>query len=238
MSTWAVKRDLFKSKQQYVDDRIIMGEDEIFIWYCLLSAERVSMIIQNGYHYVQRASSSMHISKEHGSDYIESTQYMYTQLKQYIEDYSLCPRETKRVFVNAIMRGVINLHYELVLKKQINYLYPFPKVKKGSRIVVYGAGRMGYSLMKYLIQSKDYQVVLWVDQNMELPSFPEYGISPVADILQNDFDYIVIAVMYAKISNEIKETLVNVGISEEKIARISASVIEESALPDEILNWV
>ena len=92
--------------------------------------------------------------------------------------------------------------------------------------------------MKYLIQSKDYQVVLWVDQNMELPSFPEYGISPVADILQNDFDYIVIAVMYAKISNEIKETLVNVGISEEKIARISASVIEESALPDEILNWV
>lgn len=233
---WAIKRELLQEKQHFIDDRIGMSEDIIFVWVCLLSAEHVTVIKQSGYHYVQRDSSITHLIKDHGNRYIKDLNVLYHQLKQYIEKNSTYPKETMKIFYCEMMNEVLLFHYELLLKKQTDYLYPFAKVKKGSRIVVYGAGKMGSGLMKYLVYSKDYEVVLWVDQNVHQPSLPEFEISPVKEIRSVNYDYIVIAVVSAETSREIKENLIKIGISEERIAQIDPDVITEDALPDEILN--
>lgn len=235
MSMWAIKRSLLQEKQRYIDDRIIMAEDEVLLWFCLLSADSVTVIKQSGYHYVQRDSSATHITLDYGSDYyVKSTNIMYHQLKQYIKKYSKNSEIIEKVFICVIIKLAISLHYNMLLEKQTEYLYPFPKVKKGCRIVVYGAGKMGCSLMKYLLNSKDYQVMLWVDQNVRSILRLEYKISPVKHINCIEYDYIVIAVMDANVSKEIKENLMDIGIMEEKIARIDPSVITEDVLPDEI----
>lgn len=54
---WGIKRELLKEKQNLIDNRILNGEDQICIWFCLLSAKSVSIINNYGYHYIQRSSS-------------------------------------------------------------------------------------------------------------------------------------------------------------------------------------
>ena len=100
--------------------------------------------------------------------------------------------------------------------------------------MVYGAGKCGYTLMKYLVDGRDYQVMLWVDQNIKRPALPTYKVSPVGDIYTVDYDYIVIAVIRSDISKKIKESLVLMGIPEEKIATMDPNVMTEDEIPMEI----
>lgn len=231
MYSWAIRRELLQEKQQLIDDRIVMGEDIICIWFCLLSANNVTVIRQSGYHYVQRNSSARH---NDCGNYIECLNVWYHQLKKYIEEQSAYLKETKQIFIYATIRYIIDMQYELLIRQSSDYLYPFSKVKRGSRIIVYGAGRMGYGLMKYLVNSEEYQVVLWVDSNVKKAELPKYKISPPADIGQADYDYIVIAVLYADVAREIKELLMLMSVPEEKIAWIDSDVLTEDAIPDEI----
>lgn len=236
MYTWAIKSELLREKMRLLDNRILVGEDDLGIGFCLLSAKCVTLINQNGYHYIQRNTSLMHLSKEYGVNYMESTNILYHQLKQYLKNCNTYYQETRQFFLNGVvLRNAMHMHYDMFLRKQTEYLYPFPKVKKGCRIVVYGAGVMGYALMKYVVNSKEYQVTLWVDKNVGRRALPEYKITPVETIAQAEYDYIVIAVLHADVSDEIKNTLINMGIQEHKIARIDPNVITEDALPDEIL---
>lgn len=65
-------------------------------------------------------------------------------------------------------------------------------------------------------------------------ALPGYQISTIEDIARCDYDYIIIAVQNADLTGEIRETLVNKGILEEKIAVMDARAIAEEAIPDEI----
>lgn len=234
MCMWAVKRELLQEKQKLVDDRIIMSEDAICIWYCLVSASSVSLIRQNGYHYIQRKSSLCYTMADNIDMYAYRIKILYQSLKNYLEQYNVYAAEIKQVFICMIIYIIISGDYRSILRKHTEYLYPFTKVKCGSKIVVYGAGKCGYALMKYLTDVRDYQVMLWVDQNIERPALPTYKVSPVSDITTVEFDYIVIAVVMSDIAKEIKESLLCMGIQEGKIATMDPSVVTEDGIPKEI----
>ncbi len=237
MWSWAIKRELCQKTIQLLDDRILIGEDDMAIWMPLLLAESVTMIRQNGYHYLQRGTSISHTAIIQGDKHVESTNALYHKLKCYIKEHSVCLKETLYVFLCYIMKHSLLRHYELIIEKT-GYLYPFPKVKKGNKIVVYGAGMMGQELMGCLLNSTDYNVVLWVDKTVQESYLPECMPSPIHAIKRVEYDYIVIAVLSADVSQEIKENLVNMGIPEEKIANIDPDVISEDKLPDEILREI
>jgi len=233
---WAIKRELIKEKQRLVDDRIIIGEDAICVWFCLLSANSVSLIKHSGYHYIQRRSSLCYMAIDTQEKYHIGLNILYHQLRMYIKEYGAYCGEIKQIFICLILQLIIVSNYELVLKKHKDYLFPYPLVKRGDKVIVYGAGRMGYSLMNYLIKSQEYQVVLWVDQNIERPTIPGYKISPIRDIIQADYDYIVIAVVLSDMAEEIRESLLLMGISGKKVVTMNPNVITEEAIPDEILR--
>ena len=228
---WAVKRELLQEKQSVVDERITMGEDIICVWFCLLSAQKITFIKQNGYHYVQRSTSMVYqaaVSPKKGD-----IEIWYQQLKEYLEMYD-SSEVVKQIFVYTTMWWIMTANYELVLEKNPQYLFPFTKVKKGHKIVVYGAGRMGHALMRYLLKTKSNQVVLWVDQNEKKDPLLEYEIRPVEDILKVNYDYIVIAIMNAELVKDVKQFLIIRGIDENKIATMDVAVMTENAIPDEM----
>lgn len=235
MWAWAINRELCQKTIQLVDDRILIGEDDMAIWMSLLLAESVTVIRQGGYHYLQRSSSISHTAITQCANHIESTNILYHKLKHYIEEHSVYYNETMHTFSCYIMKHSLLRHYKLILKKA-GFLYPFSKIKRGHKIVVYGAGMMGQELVGCLLNSTDYQVVLWIDQTIKESFLPECRPSPVQGIKMVDYDYIIIAVLSADVSQEIKENLMNMGIPEEKIVGIDPDVIIEDALPDEILN--
>ena len=96
---------------------------------------------------------------------------------------------------------------------RIVYRFPYAKVPMGSRIVIYGAGKVGTEC--YEVQNKlgVYDIVAWVDREGEAIStnvrFP--------DVLSDcDFDYIIVAVESKKVYSEICAELDQKGLGKSK----------------------
>ncbi len=231
---WAIRRGLLQEKQCLVNDIYITGEDIMCCWFCLISAQAVTLIVQNGYHYIQRESSLSYKAVSITGDR-DRIKLWYHQFIEYLRENSVSENIFK-LFTGVAIRTIMQANYELLLNKNKRYLYPFLKIKNGSKIVVYGAGKIGYSLIKYLDKSEEYRVVLWVDRNNKRPTLPGYKIAPIKDILKTDFDYIAVAVQNIDIAKDIEKLLLHEGISQNKIALMDQNVISEDVIPDEI-KW-
>lgn len=233
---WAIKRELLQEKQAFINEKIVFGEDVLCCWGCLLAAESVALIKNNGYHYTQRLSSALYRGAMLSEDNDFRIKIWYHQFKRCLE-VEHAPKEIYQIFLGIAIKIMMQTNYEALLRKNSKYLYPFFHVKRGDKLIVYGAGKIGYSLMRYLDQSKDYQVMLWVDRNKKRKVLPGYDISSVDDISTVDYDFIVIAVQNADMAREIKDFLIRKDVPEKKIATMDARAITEEAIPDEIVQW-
>ena len=180
---WAVKKELLQRNQRKVDDRIIMTEDQACVWYCLLEAESVAVIEENGYHYLQERESA-----------------------------------------------ITNTSYGICLQSDIDFLFPYKKVRKGSKIAVYGAGKIGKSMIMALEKTENYQTVIWVDRKVRQSPLPKYQIETAEKLLDCDFDYVVVAVADADMAEEINMELIELGIEKSKIAMMDVDAIDERIL--------
>ena len=92
--------------------------------------------------------------------------------------------------------------------QELDYLFPFQDVKRGSHIVLYGAGTYGQRLYQYLKESKFCYVVAWVDRNyIELQKMGLCVQDPLA-LSHMDYDEIIVANISASSRNEIYQELI------------------------------
>jgi len=87
----------------------------------------------------------------------------------------------------------------------------------GDNVALYGAGEIGRDFYRKLKRSNSYEVVIWVDTNyMNLQG---YGIpaSDIAKLNSVDFDIIIIAIFDIRVTMEIMEDLIKMGIPQKKI---------------------
>lgn len=234
--SWAIRRELLLKNQMLVDDRALFGQDFLCVCFCLLEAKSVMTLKQSGYHYIQRASSRGHQMLTISDENRLLLKILYQVLKNHLDQKNVSEK-IRKMCVHIIMGYLVGFDYDLLLQKSPDYLFPFPNVSSGTRIVVYGAGRIGYRLVQHLDKTRKCSVVLWVDQNQNLPTVPGYTISSRDAIFSADYDFIVVAISKATVAKEVKCSLILDGIPEEKIATMDASVISEDVIPDEIRNY-
>lgn len=232
---WSIRRELLLKNQMLVDDRVTFGEDFPCVCFCLLDAKSVMTLQQGGYHYIQRASSIVYETVAASDKNLLQMKIWYQLVKNHLEQKRVSEKICK-ICSHFEISCIMHSNYDLLLQKFPDYLFPFPNVKSGARIVIYGAGRIGYSLVQNLDKTKKCSVVLWVDQNQNRPTVPGYTISPRDEIFSVDYDFIVVAILDANVAKKVKRSLILDGIPEEKIAIMDASVISEDAIPDEIRN--
>ena len=96
-------------------------------------------------------------------------------------------------------------------------MFPYSLVPKGSRIVLYGAGTIGKDFFLQVHALQDYyRLEAWVDR-----VFDSYTVrSPfdyVRNIVNHDFDYIIVAIGVEKTAHAIIQWLKEQGIPESKI---------------------
>lgn len=138
--------------------------------------------------------------------------------------------------VFLITRMLLWTGYPIFMEMGFDYLFPFFQIKRGSRIVIYGAGTFGLELVNAISSSSDYDLVMWVDrqgkQLMSNPS-PKIKVSRISEMLerQAEYDYVAIAIIDYDIANKAKESLVSMGIEEAKIALMDPGVVTEENLP-------
>ncbi|MCD7836136.1 MAG: FkbM family methyltransferase [Lachnospiraceae bacterium] len=97
------------------------------------------------------------------------------------------------------------------------FRFPFNKVTPHSRIIVYGAGKVGqdYSLQLKFVEL--YDVIAFCDKHWEEKNSFEYKVIDPKKILTMDYDYIVIALQKEETANSVMKTLLEWGIDREKI---------------------
>lgn len=91
----------------------------------------------------------------------------------------------------------------------------FREVK--GNIVLYGAGKRGRNMFRRLMKNKDARVVLWTDKNYAACVAAEMEISPPEQILDTEFDYVLIGVASDKLVQEIRQELTELGVPMAKI---------------------
>lgn len=102
-----------------------------------------------------------------------------------------------------------------------NHIFPFEKMPKGSRIILYGAGDVGKTLYAQNEVTNYVKILLWVDKNPEKVSVEAGLVCGLEELLRfpQVYDSILIAIKDERICREVKENLVAQGISEDKIKK-------------------
>jgi len=200
-----------------VDERIQDGDDSACIYPMLANVSSLYISGLCCYHHTYRQDSLCH---KHDCAYFERLKILQDCMCEVFEK-----SEFSKVLMHQLDRFVFemfmkNLHsiYQLPLNLRFEqYLFPYDLVERSSRIVLYGAGKVGKSFYKQIAASSYCKIVMWADQNCGI--LDSYGgeIELPEQIGKADFDYIIIAVLDRGISYEIKEKLLEIGISEKKI---------------------
>ena len=99
--------------------------------------------------------------------------------------------------------------------EEIGHLFPFDKIEKNQRIVLYGAGRLGKTYYHQLLQIPYCELVLWVDKNYQ--KYKCYDVSAIEEIENLKYDKIIVAIESEEVAQSIKNYLIGNGVCEQDI---------------------
>lgn len=97
---------------------------------------------------------------------------------------------------------------------QTGWLFPFSKVEKNSRVVIFGAGEVGKAFERQLDHAKYCNIVGIIDNDEN--RWNDHICSP-SEIKGMQFDCVVIAIGNEDIADEIKKQLLAIGVMHEQI---------------------
>ena len=214
------KREYNETFQMEVDERICMGEDAVCVYPCLLNIESMYILEECLYHYRQTASSMIK-KKENQEMERERFRVMYQEGKKKFALYQKiydCQKQWE-MYALFLMAPRADCLYRGFFR--LESLFPFPKVKRGMRIALYGAGTYGQRLYRCLKQSDFCKVEIWVDRNFAELQKSGLEVMPPDAIQSDAVDQIVVAVMFGKPRKELYQKLT------EKYGQDKISVIDE-----------
>lgn len=224
---WCISRELCLTAFD-VDDSISMCEDVLGIWQCALRARSFCAFKNPSYHYVQRAGS---LSWSYDPREWERMRLLKDSLIEAVMSsaYRKIPLVMDSV-VKACFMSIAISDYSLMLKGSDSYLFPFPAVRHGSRIIIYGAGKLGFHICNAVKKCSAYEVVMICDRNCDRPPVCGYKVMAPSAIRSIEFDFVLVAVIYAKMAGEIRNLLLAVGVPVDKIALMDAAIMDEKSL--------
>ena len=201
------KKDVILPFLMNTDDRSVVGGDAAIVYPCLLNVQSIYVMKECFYHYRQRTDS---VVKRYPDKNTERERFhlLYETVKNRLvqgkDIYNL--EEQWRKYALFLMLPRADALYEGFEK--LAYLFPFPYVRKGEDIILYGAGTYGQRLYRFLERTGFCRVTAWVDRNYK--EFSEMGL-PVQspEVLRElSFDAIVIANTYARSRKGLYQELV------------------------------
>jgi glycosyltransferase involved in cell wall biosynthesis len=200
------KREALFEYQVAVDERLTMGEDAACTYPALLNANSIYVLHECLYHYRQIATSMV---KQNSDIELQRKRFniLYNSVnvsfEKYKDIYDL--REQWLEYVLFLMVPRADVLYQGI--EELEFLFPFSKVKKGSNIIIYGMGTYGQLLYKYINRTRFCNILACADRNyIELAKQGVPAVSP-EEIGNYDYDAIVVANSFAGVRNAIYRDL-------------------------------
>ena len=188
-----------------VPNEINVGEDAACFYPLLLNAKKIVLVDDSYYHYVMRENSIMGVND--GNE-LDRYKVMYKYLANKFEMYSEY-KEKLLVQLQYLMVDILLLKEINLLQSKENLIFPYRNIKLNAKVIVYGKGRFGKEFVNYLRQTKLLDIVLWTERD-NIENDRNY-------ILNESYDYIIVAVLVKEIFDQIKHDLENMGVNKEKI---------------------
>lgn len=191
------RKECVECHQLVVDERIAMGEDAACVYPALLHANSIYVMHECLYHYRQTTSSMVKRLQDYEKER-EQFRILYQSVNlAFHKDcciYDLRKQWKKYVLFLMIPRsdGLYRGYEEL------DYLFPFSRVKKGSNIILYGAGTYGQRLYAYLQKTSFCKTIAWVDRNFEELRKLGLDVEEPSVISELQYDAIVIVNTYER----------------------------------------
>lgn len=210
------KREIVMAPQLAVDNRISIGEDGAVTYPALLACKTVAVTDNVAYHYRQREDSMLKQSAVFSQE-AQKLKYLYDYLMKWAATappkYGLTAQATDYVLSICLMRSGGRLPQDT--------FSTFDKRYYGKNVFIYSAGTFGQQLINRFNETGHCKVIAWIDDD-----YWEYrrcclNVDPVETITQQNYDYVLIATVNTELAEEIRERLLDYGVSGEKILQVS-----------------
>ena len=200
------KIDLLKKWQMVVPNEIVIGEDASVVYPLMFDAERVYVSGKNYYHYCIRSNSIMGSEPAKKND----TSYkMISYIRGKISELNKMAIFEKQITALEIYMKLLR-DPASVMKFKNGCLFPFGKITKTDKIILYGAGKFGMALKSYL-SDNGFNVVAWVD-NADL-----LGVVKWEQARNLAYDKVIVSTLVYESTQSILQSLKKDGVAEDKI---------------------
>lgn len=207
-----IVRDLLLDAITKVDKNISLGEDAAIFYPCCLNAERISIIKGYKYYYRFRSNSMCHhFSTDTFEKIYRFNQYMKKVFAEYGDQYNI--QEQLKMYNWDFIYLILKQVFGLDVYAYISAIFPRDAVEKGSNVILYGAGKVGESYYRQILESNYCNIIAWADKNND-------GTGDIIDPVQIrnlEYSKIIIAVYSKVLAEEIRDELIELGINKEKI---------------------
>lgn len=204
-----VKSSLYKKKFARISELDFhYGEDVAIIYPLLLEVSSVSVHSESYYYHRQRLIEEIP-SYIKDDRYLDNLYTLYVFLSQELEKMPCMQQQLDLFYINSV--NLARKKYN-VINSTNNFLFPFNKVHKDDKVIIYGAGVVGTQYVKQNNQLNYCQIVMWVDKYSM-----KSGVSPIEDIMNHPFDKVVIAIEDEKTKENIINELLRLGIDDKCI---------------------
>lgn len=222
MCVFLFKAQMIRKVINKINKDLKMSEDCVVVIMSLLSANSFAVTPYRGYHYRYNIESMCHYTKNVKEALKEAYEAIDGEIEKSIYDQRNLQKKNDFVLFHNLMHTA----YHEVLKLSDDFLFPYSNVRKGSKIIIYGAGTTGKQMYKAIQGNNEYEIKAIADKNWKSYKDGELTVIAPEDILQYDFDYIVIAILYANVRKQVKQSLVELGIEIDKIAEPDIEVLK------------
>ncbi len=213
LCTKLFKKDFIIQTIHQVDNDLTYGEDAAVTYLGVARANSLYIVSRVWYHYVIRQDSMV---RTYTVDTFEKIRRFSSYMEERFIELKVFDQIEKmlRQYVNIFVTDTVEHIYGI--KTQV-YLFPFDKIEKGSRIIIYGAGIVGQSYIRNLCKCKYAEICGWVDKNYDKIKNTNIVVESPGILLEREYDYIVIAIEKQSVVKSIWESLCGLGIDERKI---------------------
>ena len=217
ITTKIYKTELIKKFQMRLSADITIGEDAAVVYPCFLAADCVVVLDRSSYHYVMRAGSVMDIRGGEEKSLREIENILHETADRYKDKVP----NIKRQFELLMTYICLLTAPEKVLRFDKDKTCLYQGLEEKDRILLYGAGRFGKALHKYMEDHKVCKILAWTDKaRVE-------GIVPIEEAMRQSYDKVVIAVLLSEVSEEIKAELLTRGIESDRIVQIQINDVPQ-----------
>lgn len=217
------KRELALHNQLKIDDIIRVADDAAFIYPSVIDARKIVITKKCFYHYCIRQDSVM------GTGYQEELlgyRLVYKIIRNKIKEYGKQIKLLTTQLNYLMLYNLLLKEPQTVIRIKKGTVFPFNNLRAGEKVILYGAGKFGNTLHRYFTEEDLCKIVLWVDKLEDIKRGIE-DYSKLRELPKNIYDKVVIAVLEGAMADDVYRKLVDIGIKDDKIAKINLDNIDD-----------